>query len=695
MSKSKAKLFLGNIRIKKWLRSKRAPYLALALLILFSTVSYNLFIKPAPKAKAAVGTSSDPGAISNAAQRHTVITSNGTMVVFFDTGTQSVTGLAYSVSTDNGATWGSAVQVDTNQTSDFSITIDGSDNIYVAYSDEQNVYTRELTYSAGAWTVGGAQQLTAAGCSGNAGILYYSPTIAFNSQGVAEVLYTTDQLGSGCVSLGTYSVASEYSSNFSTWTAGSNISAANTAGAPIVTDGKSFWAMIDNNLYADISGNGNLVSGASATDCSANRNLSLSYSLDNLNILCSTATGIDYFSFNIPTGLMSSGTVLSSALSDLVGNIVTDSYNVWAVYDQFVGTNSYNVVYKRFNGTSWDSSSTALTTDNLNNTSITSPERLPNTANVPVIWSTGTASPYTIKAATFSNVGTVTDSGNQTGSLTGSLTGSNGDTIVKCGVWYYNSINIVSGMTIKVCANNGQTGGTLELHAGSVTIAGTIDGTARGYPGGVSIFGSGGAGGTAGAGGLNITGGTGGTGGGGTSYAGSTGTGTFAGTAGSAGTNAASGATGGAGSSNNNLSGGVGGHGGNGSSSSGTAGSLGGYLGTGTNNDATTDESLTFGSGGGAGGDGGSGAGGGGGGGGQSTSSSYGFYDGGNGGAGRTGGLGGKGGNGGAIIKIYSTGNLAVSGTILAQGQSGTSGGSAQIGNPGGTAPNPCLIAIC
>jgi hypothetical protein len=709
-------------------RQQRAGYFFMALVILLSIVTYSLLFKPSPKVKAAtIGNSSSASALGTRDQKKTVVSSNGTMVAFLNLGTQGATGLAYSKSTDNGSSWSAAAQVDSSQTDDFGVTIDGADNIYVVFADSSsNLKARKLTYSAGSWTVGAANTVAAASTCGTGTVHSYSkPILAINSAGVVMVFaYDAAHICSPSSSDTYY--ASFYSSNLTSWSSSSGIpDGSDVLGIfdpNLVAVGKSFWVMASDGsskqrLYVDSSGTGTWQKTNAVVWVPDNETMTsptfvggaMSYGLDKLHIFFQSGDAgagtyfMYYDSYDIATGTLSSSTTISSNSNDIVGDITTDSQNVWAVYQSYVGANSYNVVYKRYNGTSWDASSTALTTDNLNNTSIRLPERMPNTANVPVIWETGTSSPYTVKSAVFSTIsGTVTDSGNQTGSLTGSLTGSSGDVIVKCGVWYYNTINIVAGMTVKVCSNNGQVGGSLELHANSVTVAGTIDGASRGFPGGVSAYGNGGIGGVGAAGvfsfGSTANGTAGNVGVTGASVSGGNGGGSFAGTGGAAGTSSST-----VGSAGTATSGGGnpgGGGGGNGESAGSAATNNGGYLSVGGNGDSSIDETLSLGSGGGGGGSGGSGAGGGGGAsGGLQATAIIGDIsgNGGSGGNGAAGSIGGKGGDGGASIKIYSGGTLSVTGSILATGQAASSAVSGQTGSPGvsGGCGEPSGVTPC
>lgn len=665
--------------VPKKIQTRRFAYLGMAILILFSIISYSLFFNT-PQAKAAtIGTSSSASGTGNENQKHMVVTSKGILVSFYNAGSTSPTGIVYATSSDNGSTWGSPTQVDSTQTDDFSVAIDHSDNINLAFASSGTAISyRSMTYSSGSWSIGSSSTLlTSSGCCGD------SPVIAVNADNEIEIIARMCNASSSSEMDNTRST-----NGGSSWTTGTPINAGpgcSSAKRPaLVGDGKTFWALYYAGssypaLYADLSGTGTWSFAGQATLC-AFQDIGMIYGLDKLHFVCTGNNNfISYYSYDIASGAFSAATTISASGNDVNGNIATDSNYIWIVYSQFVGTNSYNIVYKSYNGTTWDTNPTSLTTNNLNNLKVNTPGRVAGSVNVPVMWTEGTGSPYNIKSTTLSTAGTVTDTGNQTGSYSGTLTGSSGDIIVKCGVWYYNTVNIVSGMTIKVCASDGQTGGNLTIYANSVTVAGSINGSGRGSPGGVGIFGAGGA-----AGGL------------GSSFAGVKGAGANAGSAGTAGTNGTPAGTAGTTSSAgaNNSPGGTGGTGGNGTTSTtGGDASLGGYLSAGTNSDSSTDESLTFGSGGGSGGSGGSGAGGGNGGNGQvstnvTTPVPPGYYSaggGGAGGAGGSGGAGGKGGNGGAYIRIYSQGAVSISGSIVATGQAASASRVAPLAAQAGT----------
>jgi len=431
------------LRLLSKKRSQRAAYLSAAFLVIFSIFTYDIFFS-AQKVKAAtVGSSSDVNPIGDSTQKSSVVTSNGAIVAFYDSGTQSPTGIVYSMSSDNGATWSAATQVTSTQTDDFSVAIDSSNNIYIVWSDSTfSIISKKLTYSGGTWTIGADVSVyvgTPCG-SQSEGDEMFKPILRATPTGLALAFFQRYEIQ--CQGPGNYFfnfATSDFNLTWGIQNAGSfdsSAAAGGTIASNLVIDGKIIWFYLGNDLYYTIDG----TSYNKVPNTTINGDLSndpvMCYGLDQLNLLYRNTSGnIAYRSYNIATGSLSSETTISSNAGDIVGTLVCDSYNIWAAYDSFVALSSYNIVYKRFNGSAWDSSATSITTDNLNNGNINSPARALNSSVVPVLLRTCTASPYTVKAATLSAASGVTDTGNQTGSLTGALTGSSGDVIVKCGVW--------------------------------------------------------------------------------------------------------------------------------------------------------------------------------------------------------------------------------------------------------------------
>lgn len=294
-----------------------------------------------------------------------------------------------------------------------------------------------------------------------------------------------------------------------------------------------------------------------------------------------------------------------------------------------------------------------------------------------IIQTTGTgAGNYEYKTISAVNSGTQV-------TFTTALTNAyNGSTSQMIKVPQYTTVGVSSGATLTAGAWNGTIGGVLVFRAtGTVTNAGTITMTGKGFAGG-----SGGSGGGGGNGG-------GGAGGGG-AYNSSSSCGTASGGGGIGG-----GGGGASGGSYGGCTGGSGGSGGN-NGSGGTAGSAGStgtaesgsvaaYTG-GSNSSSASLSTMLLGQGGGGakGGNGGNGGGGGGGGGGSATLAVSPYAQPGNSGSsgsgGSTGASGNAGGNGGGIIFITAN-TISNSSSIAANGQNGGAGGNGGTGGSGGT----------
>ncbi len=258
-------------------------------------------------------------------------------------------------------------------------------------------------------------------------------------------------------------------------------------------------------------------------------------------------------------------------------------------------------------------------------------------------------------------------------------TGNQGgaDLILANGDYIHGSISNVrkfkvpAGATVYVTPWNGGQYGQVEVTAGEIEVAGTIDASRAGY------FGYAGGGGGGGGETKSHGGAAGGPGGGREGAAQSGGSSTSAcdcsgycgGPGGSPGTDSYSGKGPYGGSRGTAGGGGLNG-------SAGGPGGPGGYGGYGLNGDASTDETIRPGSGGGGGG------GGGGSGGGTGTC---------NGCGGAGGGGGASGGRGGGAVKLVARHSLVITGSILAKGGQGLGGlpGNPRVdsraGRPGGS----------
>ena len=103
--------------------------------------------------------SNDQDATGYQKDRKIVKSSNGTIVVLYSRLTSDV-GIRGKKSTDAGSSWtnlsggAGSTEIDPAYPNEFSICMDASDNIYVAYQENEAIYFRKLAYSAGNWSVG-------------------------------------------------------------------------------------------------------------------------------------------------------------------------------------------------------------------------------------------------------------------------------------------------------------------------------------------------------------------------------------------------------------------------------------------------------------------------------------------------------------------------------------------------------------
>jgi len=93
-----------------------------------------------------------------------------------------------------------------------------------------------------------------------------------------------------------------------------------------------------------------------------------------------------------------SPTTLSTNVGDDGPSITTDGTDLWVFWSQYVATNAYYIVYKKKVAGIWDSTTTIVNSDNLNQLKLNTPYKIgSNESYIPIVWRDGTASPYIIK----------------------------------------------------------------------------------------------------------------------------------------------------------------------------------------------------------------------------------------------------------------------------------------------------------
>ncbi len=388
----------------------------MAILIVFSIFTW---LNDRKVGASTPGTTSDSSSDRTSAQRRVVVTSIGTIVAFFKAGTVSPTGLAYSTSTDGGSTWSAATQVDSHQDNDFSVAIDSSNNIYIAYDDlgvttgALNVFFRKLTYSAGSWSIGSATNMDT-GTSGSScqsqGIMFGSTNISVTAAGKLVLSYSACEFGEN-------DIISRLSTNSGSSWSGGYFSGADPdvfrsdGDQANIAIGNDSWQIAPNNagsgfqceIYKDIGTTGSWTdTGTPITNCDTHQGYSITSSTSNsIDIFYNqSGSGLKYVQYSISGNSLGSVTTISSSSSDVIGSISAGSSGkLYAFFGQFQASNSYKVMYETFDGVSTWSGPTQVTGSNTsNNFGVNSSANYAN-AEIGVIWLAGTASPWTVNGS--------------------------------------------------------------------------------------------------------------------------------------------------------------------------------------------------------------------------------------------------------------------------------------------------------
>ncbi len=316
-----------------------------------------------------------------------VRSSNGTLVVFWISG-----GTIYSqMSTDNGSNFtkldgtggiSTVPTIDTN-VSDFSVSIDNSDNIYVTFLYGISLRYTLLTYSSGNWTLPGSDNLIG-GLRLRGGVSHYSSSNVFWSASmISSGKYQI--LANGGISYLSNAITDQFTPYPTLHLLGNNPISIYMGIVPsrsirFVKYNGSSWST--EATVASISGSSNQFS--TAKDSS--NNIHLAY-VDN---------GIKYKKYN-ETNWTSADATLSSDANDVDPKISIDSDgNPIVIWSKYNSATDNDLVYKRFNGTSWDTNSKDLVNNGLLNRHISTPESM-NSSTLKYIWTEGTGSPYNVK----------------------------------------------------------------------------------------------------------------------------------------------------------------------------------------------------------------------------------------------------------------------------------------------------------
>ena len=316
-----------------------------------------------------------------------VRSSNGTLVVFWISG-----GTIYSqMSTDNGSnftkldgTGGISIvpTIDTS-VSDFSVSIDNSDNIYVTFLYGISLRYTLLTYSAGNWTLPGSDNLIGSLRLRGGISLYSGSNVFWSASMISSGKYQI--LANGGISYLSNAITDQFTPYPTLHLLGNNPISIYMGVVPsrsirFVKYNGSSWST--EATVASISGSSNQF--ASSKDSS--NNIQLVY-VDN---------GIKYKKYN-GSNWTSADATLSSDANDLDPKISIDSDgNPIIIWSKYNSATDNDLVYKRFNGSTWDTNPKDLVNNGLLNRHISSPESM-NSSTLKYIWTEGTSNPYNIK----------------------------------------------------------------------------------------------------------------------------------------------------------------------------------------------------------------------------------------------------------------------------------------------------------
>lgn len=320
-----------------------------------------------------IGTSTSQYATADPFQRKLLKSSNGTLLLFAKVGTW----VKYKTSSD-GITWSAWIGCSGSTKYSFDVYIDSNDDIYLVHYYGK---FRKLTYSGGTWSVGSEVTIQSNG--------RYSTVITKRSNGD---LWVSDR--GSCQAYTYYST-----DGGSTWnTSAMHIPGNGIWGVKLESVGTEIW------LFAFSMGTypgRNLVklykyttSWSSGVEILSNTYLSppgavLKISDTNIWIAVPDATGLKLFNYNGSS--WDAGTSVSDNSNDKQPTLVNISGNPAVIWSDYNGS-QYDIVYSIYNGASWEAQ-VNITTDA---TVDSYPSALEEDVNLNVIWTSGSASPYTI-----------------------------------------------------------------------------------------------------------------------------------------------------------------------------------------------------------------------------------------------------------------------------------------------------------
>jgi len=341
--------------------------------------------------------SNDQDATGYQKDRKIVKSSNGTIVVLYSRLTSDV-GIRGKKSTDAGSSWtnlsggAGSTEIDPAYPNEFSICMDASDNIYVAYQENEDIYFRKLAYSAGNWSVG-EQKTVAYG-----GYKCRYPSITRESGGKVWIAYG---FAEGDGSYG--GLMSAYATDpYSTWNQETIVGGSGTYSAdeyepalvlrstsPFVVYNDRHTLKMRSSEWNGSSWSTPIIAGEDAGICS----FSVTAITSTVHLVYDDASS-GYIYHKYYYGSWSSTETLSGVVNDVYPSLTTDGTDLWCFISSHVATSQYNIRYKKRSGGTWDTNWSSITTDNAYNLYSATP--LKTSSYIPLAWTVGD-SPYPVK----------------------------------------------------------------------------------------------------------------------------------------------------------------------------------------------------------------------------------------------------------------------------------------------------------
>jgi len=305
-------------------------------------------------------------------QHRIVETSDGKHVVFGHN-VNSVQ-IAYKVSTDDGATFGSWVTVyNTPTVNDFDVYIDASNNILLAIGTTgQTMYFIKMTYGSGTWSIGST--VTASGAVS----CYRSASITKRANGDIWIA------GANSAETGFYGCYS--TDGGATWSQTAFVSAAYTYQITIIPKGSDIWAFSETTtgfkyfIYTSSWNSGTVIT----TSFLGSGHSVGKVSDSEIYLAGETSSGIKVYKY---TGTWDAGQLITGAAAGQTQPALSIITGVGPVLTYCTAT-PFNIVYSKYNGSSWPAS-VNITNDSATNkwpTAIAS-----DTGELHTAWITGTS----------------------------------------------------------------------------------------------------------------------------------------------------------------------------------------------------------------------------------------------------------------------------------------------------------------